>query len=86
MFIMQKLYNVDMQSDQRSAFEIAHVTVAQLQDSGIKLSRAWVTKLMPAAVSLIEPISDAQLEPAPCSRVTAVDKTSIKAGRRAPVK
>ena len=28
----------------------------KLQDSGIIVSRAWITKLMPAAVSLVEPI------------------------------
>ena len=28
----------------------------KLRDSGINVSRAWLTKLMPAAVSLIEPI------------------------------
>jgi hypothetical protein len=34
----------------------------KLQDSDINVSRAWITKLMPAAVSLVEPIFNAQLE------------------------
>jgi hypothetical protein len=31
----------------------------KLQDSGINVSRAWIRKLMPAAVSLLEPIFNA---------------------------
>lgn len=34
----------------------------KLQDSSINVSRAWITKLMPTAVSLVEPIFNAQLE------------------------
>jgi transposase len=43
----------------------------KLQDSGINVSRAWLTKLMPAAVSLLEPIFNAQLASvrrSPCDR------------------
>ncbi|NML59889.1 IS66 family transposase [Massilia sp. RP-1-19] len=58
----------------------------KLQDSGINVSRAWVTKLMPAAVSLIEPIFDAQLDSVRLSRVIAMDETPIKAGRAGPGK
>jgi hypothetical protein len=56
------------------------------QDSGINVSRAWITKLMPAAVSLIEPIFNAQLESVRRSRVIAMDETPIKAGRAGPGK
>ncbi len=58
----------------------------KLQDSGINVSRAWITKLMPAAVSLIEPIFNAQLESVRRSRVIAMDETPIKAGRAGPGK
>jgi transposase len=53
----------------------------KLQDSGINVSRAWITKLMPVAVSLVEPIFNAQLESVRRSRVIAMDETPIKAGR-----
>ncbi|MBD8625752.1 hypothetical protein IFT64_02250 [Oxalobacteraceae sp. CFBP 8753] len=39
---------------------------------------------MPAAVSLIEPIFNAQLESVRRSRVIAMDETPIKAGRAGP--
>jgi transposase len=58
----------------------------KLQDAGINVSRVWVTKLMPAAVSLIEPIFDAQLDSVRLSRVIAMDETPIKAGRAGPGK
>ena len=58
----------------------------KLQDSGINVSRAWITKLMPSAVSLVEPIFDAQLESVRRSRVIAMDETPIKAGRAGPGK
>lgn len=58
----------------------------KLQDSGINVSRAWITKLMPAAVSLVEPIFNAQLESLRRSRVIAMDETPIKAGRAGPGK
>lgn len=53
----------------------------QLQDSGINVCSAWISKLMPAAVSLLEPIFNAQLESVRRSRVLAMDETPIKAGR-----
>jgi transposase len=58
----------------------------KLQDSGINVSRAWITKLMSAAVSLVEPIFSAQLESVRRSRVIAMDETPIKAGRAGPGK
>lgn len=58
----------------------------KLQVSGINVSRAWITKLMPAAVSLLEPIFNAQLESVRCSRVITMDETPIKAGRAGPGK
>jgi hypothetical protein len=58
----------------------------KLQDYGINVSRAWITKLIPAAVSLIEPIFNAQLESVRRSRVIAMDETPIKAGRAGPGK
>lgn len=58
----------------------------KLQDAGINVSRAWITKLMPAAVSLLEPIFNAQLESVRRSRVIAMDETPIKAGRAGPGK
>ncbi len=58
----------------------------KLQDSGINVSRAWLTKLMPAAVSLLEPIFNAQMESVRRSRVIAMDETPIKAGRAGPGK
>ncbi len=58
----------------------------KLQDAGINVSRAWVTKLMPATVSLLEPIFDAQRGAIRLSRVIAIDETPIKAGRAGPGK
>jgi hypothetical protein len=58
----------------------------KLTDSGIKVSRAWLTKLMPSAVALLEPIHDAQLDSIRSSRVRAMDETPIKAGRAGPGK
>ena len=58
----------------------------KLRDSGINVSRPWLTKLMPAAVSLLEPIFNAQLDSVRRSRVIAMDETPIKAGRAGPGK
>jgi transposase len=58
----------------------------KLQDSGINVSRAWLTKLMLAAVSLLEPIFNAQLESVRRSRVISMDETLIRAGRAGPGK
>jgi transposase len=41
---------------------------------------------MPTAVSLLEPIFNAQLESVQRSRVIAMDETPIKAGRAGPGK
>ena len=53
----------------------------KLRDAGINVSHAWLTKLMPAAVSMLEPIFNAQLDFVRRSRVIAMDETPIKAGR-----
>jgi len=58
----------------------------KLGDSGIKVSRGWLTKLMPSAVTLIEPIFDAMLDSIRSSRVISMDETPIKAGRAGPGK
>ena len=58
----------------------------KLRDCGINVSRPWLTKLMPAAVSLLEPIFNAQLDSVRRSRVIAMDETPIKAGRAGPGK
>lgn len=52
----------------------------KLTDAGIKVSRGWLTKLMPRAVALFEPIFEAQLDSIRSSRVKAMDETPIKAG------
>lgn len=56
----------------------------KLQDSSINVSRAWITKLMPAAVSLLEPIFNVQMESVRRSRMIAMDETRVKAGRAGP--
>ena len=58
----------------------------KLRDAGINVSRPWLTKLMPAAVPLLEPIFNAQLDSVRRSRVIAMDETPIKAGRAGPGK
>ena len=58
----------------------------KLRDAGINVSRPWLTKLMPTAVSLLEPIFNAQLDSVRHSRVIAMDETPIKAGRAGPGK
>jgi transposase len=52
----------------------------RLQDAGFKLSRSWLTTLMQQALSLLEPIYEAQLESIRASRVITMDETPIKAG------
>jgi len=59
---------------------------AKLADAGIHVGRAWLTKLGFSAVSLFEPIHDAQLDSVRSSRVKAMDETPIKAGRAGPGK
>ena len=57
-----------------------------LCDSGINVSRAWLTQLTQSTVALLEPIYDAQLDSIRVSRVKAMDETPIKAGRAGPGK
>jgi transposase len=52
--------------------------------AGIKVSRAWLTKLVFSSVSLFEPIYDALLDSIRSSRVKAMDEAPIKAGRAEP--
>lgn len=55
----------------------------KLGDSGIKVSRPWLTQLSQQIIALLEPIHDAQLDSIRSSRVIAMDETPIKAGREA---
>jgi transposase len=55
----------------------------RLIDSGIKVSRAWLTQITQQAISLLEPIYEAQLASVRDSRVLAMDETPIKAGHSA---
>ena len=58
----------------------------RLVDAGIDVSRAWLTQLMQASASLLEPIYAAQRDSIRASRVKAMDETPIKAGRAGPGK
>jgi len=58
----------------------------RLQAAGFRVSRQWLTQLMQTAVSLLEPIHEAQLAAVLGSRVKAMDETPIKAGVAAPGK
>lgn len=58
----------------------------RLTDSGITVSRAWLTQLGQQGVALIEPIYEAQFDSIRASRVKAMDETPIKAGRAEPGK
>lgn len=58
----------------------------RLDDSGITVSRGWLTQLAQQGIGLLEPIYDAQLESIRTSRVIAMDETPIKAGRGQPGK
>ncbi|MGH8268745.1 MAG: IS66 family transposase, partial [Steroidobacteraceae bacterium] len=53
----------------------------RLADSGINVSRPWLTQLTQASIGLLEPIYDAQFASIRASRVKAMDETPIKAGR-----
>lgn len=53
----------------------------RLLDSGIRVSRPWLTQLTQQAVALLEPVYAAQLASIRDSRVIAMDETPIKAGR-----
>lgn len=52
----------------------------RMRDSGINVSRPWLTQLMQSTVALLEPIHDAQFASIRASRVKAMDETPIKAG------
>jgi transposase len=58
----------------------------RMSDSGITVSRPWLTQLGQQAIALIEPIYDAQFGSIRASRVKAMDETPIKAGRAGPGK
>jgi transposase len=58
----------------------------RLSDSGITVSRPWLTQLGQQGAGLLEPIYDAQFASIQRSRVKAMDETPIKAGRAAPGK
>jgi transposase len=53
----------------------------RLRDSGITVSRPWLTQLAQRTISLLEPIYEAQFVSIRTSRVKAMDETPIKAGR-----
>jgi hypothetical protein len=53
----------------------------RLTDSGITVSRPWLTQLAQRTISLLAPIYDAQFASIRLSRVKAMDETPIKAGR-----
>ena len=58
----------------------------RLADSGITVSRPWLTQLAQQGASLLEPIYEAQFSSIRDSRVKAMDETPIKAGRAGPGK
>jgi transposase len=53
----------------------------RLKDSGIEVTRPWLTQTVQQASALLEPIYAAQLSSIRESRVKAMDETPIKAGR-----
>lgn len=53
----------------------------RLKDSGIKVTRPWLTQTVQQGSALLEPIYAAQLRSIRESRVKAMDETPIKAGR-----
>jgi transposase len=53
----------------------------RLTDSGITVSRPWLTQLAQRTISLLAPIYDAQFASIRSSRVKTMDETPIKAGR-----
>jgi hypothetical protein len=55
----------------------------RLCDSGIDVSRPWLTQLGQQSIGLLEPIYDAQFDSIRASRVKTMDETPIKAGRSA---
>jgi transposase len=53
----------------------------RLAAAGIKVSRPWLTQIGQGAISLLEPVFEAQLESIKSSRVKKMDETPIKAGQ-----
>lgn len=53
----------------------------RLSDSGITVSRPWLTQLCQQSIGLLEPIYEAQFDSIRQSRVKSMDETPIKAGR-----
>lgn len=53
----------------------------RLTDSGITVSRPWLTQLAQRTISLLAPIYEAQFASIRSSRVKTMDETPIKAGR-----
>ena len=53
----------------------------RLTDSGITVTRPWLTQLAQHGIGLLEPIYNAQFTSIQSSRVKAMDETPIKAGR-----
>ncbi len=53
----------------------------RLAQSGIRVSRPWLTQIGQGAIALIEPVFDAQLASVKQSRVIKMDETPIKAGQ-----
>jgi transposase len=58
----------------------------RLIDSGLRVSRPWLTQLAQQISALLEPIHAAQLASIVDGRVIAMDETPIKAGRDGPGK
>ena len=56
----------------------------RLVDSGITVSRPWLTQLAQQAAQLVEPVYEAQFDSVRNARVKAMDETPIKAGRAGP--
>jgi transposase len=53
----------------------------RLTDSGIQVSRPWLTQLAQQGIGLLDPIYEAQFASIRASRVKAMDETPVKAGR-----
>ena len=58
----------------------------RLGDSGITVTRPWLTQIGQQGIALLEPIYEAQFASIRASRVKAMDETPIKAGRAGPGK
>jgi len=58
----------------------------RMSQSGVRVSRGWLTQVTSQAIGLFEPIYEAQLASVRTSRVKAIFETPIKAGRAEPGK